>query len=42
LRATGSRACAPDDELREAIQSEGRTLDDFFASLSATTKIGYP
>jgi hypothetical protein len=32
LRANGSRECAPDDRLREAIQSHKRRLDCFVAS----------
>jgi hypothetical protein len=41
LRATGSRERAPDDRLREAIQSQGKTsrvaLDRFVALLLAMT-----
>jgi hypothetical protein len=32
LRANGSRECAPDDGLREAIQQQSRKLDCFVAS----------
>jgi hypothetical protein len=38
LRANGSRECAPDDRLREAIQSMDTTvLDCFVASFLAMT-----
>src|SRR5206468_7900811 len=37
LRANGSRECAPDDRLREAIQNRARTLDCFVAPLLAMT-----
>jgi hypothetical protein len=38
LRANGSRECAPDDRLREAIHAcPSKTLDCFVASLLATT-----
>jgi hypothetical protein len=37
LRANGSRECAPDDRLREAIQSWREKLDCFVASLLAMT-----
>jgi hypothetical protein len=44
LRANGSRECAPDDRLREAIQllcsdKEKRKLDCFVASLKAAATI---
>jgi hypothetical protein len=32
LRANGSRECAPDDRLREAIQSEPQKLLDCFVA----------
>jgi hypothetical protein len=32
LRATGSRECAPDDKLREAIQKAHQELDCFVAA----------
>jgi hypothetical protein len=32
LRANGSRECAPDDKLREAIQCDAGKLDCFVAS----------
>src|SRR5213080_2295284 len=39
LRANGSRECAPDDRLREAIHlSANRKLDCFVAALLAMTK----
>jgi len=38
LRANGSRECAPDDRLREAIQSREGNLDCFVASLLAMTR----
>jgi hypothetical protein len=31
LRANGSRECAPDDKLREAIQLLGQEMDRFVA-----------
>src|SRR6266576_3770130 len=37
VRANGSRECAPDDRLREAIQTSFVTLDCFVASLLAMT-----
>jgi len=37
LRANGSRECALDDRLREAIQSRKERLDCFVASLLAMT-----
>jgi hypothetical protein len=40
LRANGSRECAPDDRLREAIQRLHRRLDCFVAWLLAMTKGG--
>jgi hypothetical protein len=42
LRANGSRECAPDDRLREAIQSQGRRMDCFVASLLAMTEAQSP
>jgi hypothetical protein len=38
LRANGSRECAPDDRLREAIQGRKQGLDCFVASLLALTE----
>ena len=38
LRANGSRECAPDDRLREAIHSRKERLDCFVAALLAMTK----
>jgi hypothetical protein len=38
LRANGSRECAPDDRLREAIQRHKESLDCFVASLLAMTE----
>jgi hypothetical protein len=37
LRANGSRECAPDDRLREAIHSQEEGLDCFVAALLAMT-----
>jgi hypothetical protein len=34
LRATGSRECAPDDRLREAIQLRRRKILDCFVALA--------
>jgi len=31
LRATGSRECAPDDRLREAIHAQNKSVDCFVA-----------
>jgi hypothetical protein len=40
LRANGSRECAPDDKLREAIHASHaeERMDHFVASLLATTE----
>jgi hypothetical protein len=38
LRANGSRECAPDDRLREAIQSHAQGLDCFVALVLAMTE----
>jgi hypothetical protein len=38
LRANGSRECAPDDRLREAIHGYEESLDCFVASLLAMTE----
>jgi hypothetical protein len=37
LRANGSRECAPDDRLREAIHLAAQRMDCFVASLLAMT-----
>src|SRR5882757_11485730 len=42
LRANGSRECAPDDRLREAIQSRARTLDCFVAFASRNDGLAPP
>jgi hypothetical protein len=36
LRANGSRECAPDDKLREAIHGEAKRKLDCFAALAMT------
>jgi hypothetical protein len=40
LRANGSRECAPDDRLREAIQDLRQGVDCFVAALLAMTLDG--